>query len=416
MIARRLLVLTLVDLLALTPACGGNHAGTDASGGSDTGLGDGARDVATAADADPACANPGSVPALRLQLIASGLAQPLIVVQPPGSSDLYVVEKPGRIVIIRNGSVLATPFLDVTAEVNIPNAQAEGGLLGLAFAADYVTSGRFFVYLSLKAQVSPAKPTRVAVREYHRSTNPDVASAAPVRDLIDAQQDGYNSLGGTIAFGPDAALWLAMGDAAGMPSDAPTLTSRRGKMLRIDVNNPATPPAGNLGGAADPYVWDYGFRNPYRFSFDRVTHELYVADAGETRFEEVDLEPPNTGHRDYGWDRMEGMHCANGTTSCGAPGTLPIYERAHEPTYSVIIGGYVYRGSMACLRGRYIFAVFGVGKVLSFVWTGAAVTSETELTTMFGQDLTLLVGFGEDLAGELYFVTLDGAVYKLIAA
>jgi glucose/arabinose dehydrogenase len=407
---RQLLVLTMVA------ACGGGHAATDASGGGDSAVGDGARDVGVSTDGDPSCANPGSIPPVKLQQVVTGLTQPLIVVQPPGSTDLYVVEKPGRIKIIRNSSVVATPFLDVSAEVNIPDPSAEGGLLGLAFAADYVTSGRFFIYLSLKAQVAPAKPTRVAVREYRRSANPDIATPTPVRDLIDAQQDGFNSLGGTITFGPDGALWLAMGDAAAMPSDAPTLTSRRGKMLRIDVDNPTVAPAGNIGGSADPYVWDYGLRNPYRFSFDRLTHELYIADAGDTRFEEVNVEPPNMGHRDYGWDRMEGMHCRNGTTSCGAAGTLPIYERAHEPTFSVIIGGYVYRGSMSCLRGRYIFSMFGVGKVLSFIWTGAAVTSETELTNTFSQDLTNLVGFGEDFDGELYFVTLSGAVYKLVPA
>jgi glucose/arabinose dehydrogenase len=388
--------------------CSGGHAGHDAPT-DNTGTFDHPFD-----DADPACATPGVLPPLREQLVNGSLSKPVFVAQPPGSTDLYVVDKDGRIIINR-GAALATPFLDISGEVNIPDPNAEGGLLGLAFAPDYVTSGRFFIYATLKA--SAGKPNRVAVREYHRSTNPDVADPTPVADLIDAPQDGYNSMGGTIAFGPDGYLWLAMGDAAGMPSDAPTLTSRRGKVLRVDIDAPATPPPGGLGGGADPYVWDYGLRNPYRFSFDRKTHDLYIADAADTQFEEVDIEPPATGHRDYGWDRMEGMHCKDGSTSCGAPGTLPVYERPHETGFSVIIGGAVYRGdAMPCLRGHYIFGMFGTGRILSWAWDGTAVTSEVELTNMFNANLTNIVAFGEDQAGELYMVLLDGRIYEIVPA
>jgi len=324
-----------------------------------------------------------------------------------------VVEKAGRIRIVR-GTAIAATFLDLSAKMLIPAADAEGGLLGLEFAKDYPASGRFWVYGSFKADAGGGD--RAAIQEYHH-TSGDTADATLVRELIAYPQGGYNSLGGTIRFGPDGNLWLATGDGASSPTIAQDLTSRGGKVLRIDVDHPGTPPAGGLGGSADPYVWDYGLRNPYRFSFDRLTHELYLADAGDTRYEEVNIEAPNVGHHDFGWDRLEGKHCIDGTTTCNM-GTLPQYDRAHASSFSVIIGGSVYRGSaMPCLRGRYLFGIFGTGALLSFVWSGGAITSETDLTDHLGSvDLTNVTSIVEDQAGELYITTIDGALYKLVPA
>jgi glucose/arabinose dehydrogenase len=384
--------------LLLLAACGddGGKAKKDAGDGS--GSDDGRR-----ADADPACANPGSIPALHAQQIVAGLVEPLYVAQPPGSTDLYVVQKAGTIKIVRAGSILPTPFLTVSDIAVLPD---EGGLLGLAFAADYVTSGRFFVYLTL------AGPNRSAVREYKRSTgNPDVANATPVVELVSATSSGYD-IGGTLAFGPDGKLYVGIGDASNA-ADSQDLSSRHGKMLRIDIDTPGTAPSGNLAGA-DPFVWDYGLRNPFRFSFDRQTGDLYIGDAGDDDYEEVDVEPPATGHRNYGWDVMEGKHCNEGTT-CTITGTLPTYERPHDAGYSVLIGGNVYRGAaMPCLRGRYIFGALGIGHVFSWVLDGGAVTSESELTDMIAVDVTNLTGFGEDQAGEMYFVTMDGKLYEIV--
>jgi glucose/arabinose dehydrogenase len=395
MIMERLLVALMV-----VAACGddGGTARKDARDG-DGQLGDGRH-----ADADPACANPGSIPALHAQQVVAGLTQPLYVTQPPGSTDLYVVEKGGTIKIVRGGSILPTPFLTVTDIAVLPD---EGGLLSVAFAPDYVTSGRFFVYLTLSG------PNRSAVREYKRSTgNPDVATATPVVELVSETSSGYD-IGGTLAFGPDGKLYVGIGDAAN-PPDAQNLSSRHGKILRVDVDTPGTAPAGNLAGG-DPFVWDYGLRNPFRFSFDRQTGDLYIGDAGDDDYEEIDVEPPATGHRNYGWDVMEGKHCNEGT-SCTTTGTQPTYERAHDAGYSVLIGGNVYRGAaMPCLRGRYIFGAFGIGHVFSWVLDGGVVTSESELTDMIAVDVTNLTGFGEDQAGELYFVTMDGKLYAIVA-
>jgi glucose/arabinose dehydrogenase len=398
-------------VIAVIGCGGGGHAGDDASSGDDSSNSDGMH------DGDTTCGDPAATFTVHAQPIAStGLDQPVYVQQAPGNdTDLYVVEKPGKIVIVRNGSVLATPFLDVTALVNIPFQDAEGGLLGLAFAHDYATSGRFFIYLSVK---DPAP--HVAVQEYHRSAgNPDVSDPTAVQDLIDIPHSGGNSLGGTIAFGPDGYLWLGTGDAAAMPSPAPDPTTQLGKMLRIDIDHPSTPPPNGIGGTADPFVWDYGLRNPYRFSFDRTNHDLYIADAGEDLFEEVDIEAPAQGHFDYGWDRMEGTHCRNGTQNCPPASQPPKYDQQHGASFSVIIGGASYRGTaIPAMRCHYIFAVFGAGRILSFVWDGNAVGHFAELSDMFSDvDVLQVTSIVEDNAGELYMTSMTGNagnLYKIV--
>lgn len=394
-------------LVVVLAGCGGDkkHPG-DAPGSGSDGPGS---DSGSNVDADLSCAGVSTtVPALHGQTVVTGLNQPLYVAQPPGSTDLYVVEKPGTIHIVRAGAIVPTAFLDVTADVNIPSSSSEGGLLGLAFHPGYQTNGRFFVFLSLKT------PDRVAVREYHRSANPDVADPTVVGEPIAIPNGGYNELGGTVLFGPDGKLWVGTGDAGQMPSPSPDTTSRLGKMLRVDPDNPTTAPSDNLGGSADPYVWDYGLRNPYRFSFDRATHYLYIGDAGDTKQEEVDVEAPAMGHQDYGWDRWEGTVCAT-TTPCDPPGTAPVYTRPHEASFSVIIGGNVYRGAaLPQLRGRYIFSIYALaGSVLSFVYCGGQVTSQVDMTNSFA-DTAYITGFGEDNAGELYYTTGGGALYQIV--
>lgn len=421
----------LLALLVL--GCGGGGAGQDASprdggpgdarlvdaGPADGGGADGPATDAAVVDAGPApdasaCATPGVIPSLRaVRVTTDALTKPVLVAQPAGSADLYVVEEPGRIRIVRGGHVLPTPFLDVSAHVNFPFPSAEGGLVGLAFHPGYATNGRFFVFVTLKA--SGGKPDRVAIEEYRRSPgNPDVASAAPVAELLFAPHYGGNHVGGMIAFGPDGYLWAGVGDAAAEPSQAEDLSARVGKILRVDVDHPATPPPGALAGA-DPYVWDYGLRNPYRFAFDRVTGELFVGDAGDNLYDEVDVEAPGVGHHDYGWPRLQGTHCTSGAATCGPPGTPPAYERPHGAGYSVLIGGAVYRGAaIPCLQGRYLFAVFGTGQLLSFVAQGGAATAFADLSSMFADASVLMVtSISEDAAGELYLTTIEGNLYRI---
>jgi len=386
-------------------ACGGDHA-NKAIGPVD-GISEGDPD----AFVDPECTTPGVLPALKAQtLVSTGLTKPVYVAQPPGSTDLYIVEEEGHIVILRNGAVLPTAFLDIP-DTQLP-VNGEGGLLSIAFHPDYATNGRFFTYGTVNEN------NQAVVREYHRSANPDVATATPVGDLISQPNDGNGNVGGTIVFGPDHYLYASAGDG-GDPPEAADLTSRRGKILRIDVDHPTVAPPGNLGSPADPFIWDYGLRNVFRMTFDRKTGELYLADAGDAKFEEVDIEKPSMGNKDYGWPRMEGDVCTNGTASCNQAGpppvTLPQYQRAHQTAYSVIIGGSVYRGgAMACLRGSYIYAVYGSeGHILTWQWNGTTVSPEVDLTDELNIDLDV-VGINEDQAGELYLVTLGGKVYKLV--
>jgi glucose/arabinose dehydrogenase len=313
---------------------------------------------------------------------------------------------------VRDGAILPTPFLDISASVNIPGDQAEGGLLGLAFAPDYATSGRFFVHFSSIA--SGELGERVAIVEFARSAgDPDVADPEPVLELLAAPHGGWNHVGGMIAFGADGYLYIAIGDAAaGSPSPARDPDSSLGKILRIDVDDPAVPPPGNVPGG-DPFVWDWGLRNPWRFSFDRATGDLYIGDVGQSSREEIDVEPAGTGNRDYGWDIMEGTECYAGS---GCPvGEPPVVEHPHDEASS-IIGGYVYRGTQApCLVGRYVYSDYGTARFFSFVWDGASATQPIELTDDLnpGAGIGQIVSFGEDADGELYVVTLTGRVYKI---
>ncbi len=395
----------LVILIALA-GCGGGGSTASDGGGSGSAMHDGAPGV----DADPACHTPGQLPAMKAQLVAQGFTQPIYIAQPTGSSDLYVVEKQGKIRILRNGSALATPFLTI-GDIQIPSQDAEGGLLSMAFHPSYATNGRFYTF-------STVTGNRAVIREYARSANPEVATATPVREVIAWNSDGGNNVGGTIVFGADGYLYVSAGDGANAP-EAMDLTSRRGKILRADVDAPATPPPGNLTtSGADPFIWDYGLRNPYRMAFDRQTHELYVGDAGDAKLEEVDIEPAGAGKRNYGWPVVEGNVCHDGSTTCAMAGTtLPQYTRPHAASYSALIGGSVYRGSaLPCLRGTYIFAIFGTeAHVLAWTWTGSAITNEQDLTATFNVDPDV-ISINEDATGELYLVTLGGNLYKIVPA
>ena len=398
----------LVVVMAVAACGGGNSASSDGGGsGSGSNVDDGGTPIV---DADPMCHTPGQLPAMKAQLVAQNFAQPVYVAQPVGSTDVYVVEKQGKIKIVRSGAALATPFLTVN-DIQIPSATAEGGLLSIAFHPSYATNGRFFAFETITGN-------QAVVREYARSASPDVATAEPVRTLISYGEDGNGNVGGTIVFGADGYLYISAGDGGNAP-EAQDLTSRRGKILRVDVDAPATAPPGNITtGGADPFIWDYGLRNPFRMAFDRQTHDLLIGDAGDTLREEVDIEPAGSGKHDYGWSIVEGNVCHDGTTTCNKAGTtLPQYTRPHQADYSALIGGSMYRGAaLPCLRGTYIFAIYGSeAHILSWSWTGAAIANEKDLTNTFNVDPDV-VSINEDSTGELYLVTLGGNLYKIVPA
>ncbi|MBI5533487.1 MAG: PQQ-dependent sugar dehydrogenase [Deltaproteobacteria bacterium] len=346
------------------------------------------------------------MPALKLTSIASGLSAPLFATSPAGDARLFVVEQGGRIRIIQGGAVLPTPFLDVSASIS---TGGERGLLGLAMHPGYASNGRFWInYTDTSGNT--------AVVEYKASTtDPNVADPQPVRVLLGIAQPFANHNGGMLAFGPDGYLYIGMGDggSGGDPQgNGQNPQSELGKILRVDVDSYPTPAPGNMPGG-NPHVWDMGVRNPWRFSFDRATGDLYIADVGQNAWEEVNVEPAGQGHRNYGWNTMEGTHCYQPSSGCSQAGlTLPVAEYSHDNGCS-ITGGYAYRGAaIPCLQGRYLYADYCSHRIWSFVWNGSAATDPKELTAELdpGDSIT---SFGEDAQGEAYVVTAAGTVYRI---
>ena len=350
-------------------------------------------------------------PGLRLSQVVSGLTRPLYVVSPPEDARLFVLEQTGAILVVVDGALLAEPFLDLSSLVS---CCGERGLLGLAFAPDYADSGRFIV------NYTDSEGSTV-VAEYAVSTgDPNVADPTEVRRFLTIEQPFGNHNGGMVEFGPDGFLYVGMGDggAAGDPIEAgQDPQSKLGAMLRLDIDRHPEPPEGNLPGA-DPDVWAIGLRNPWRFSFDRATGDLYIADVGQNAFEEVHVSPAGQGSGNYGWDIMEGFACFEPRQNCDQTGLfLPAVAYGRDEGIS-ITGGYVYRGAaIPDLAGWYLYADFGSNRVWALQWSPDAVV-DTEITDDIDPDRILrgVSSFGQDAAGELYVVSYqDGIVYRVDA-
>jgi glucose/arabinose dehydrogenase len=341
--------------------------------------------------------------------VGEGLQQPLFVASPADPRRLFVLEQPGRVRLLLDGELLPQPFLDLTDRVS---CCGERGLLGLAFHPGYSGNGRFFVnYTDSNGDT--------VVAEYARSAgDPARADPAAIRILLQIDQPFPNHNGGMLAFGPDGFLYIGTGDggAGGDPlNHAQNLSSKLGKLLRIDVDRHPEPPPGNLAGA-DPDVWAYGLRNPWRFSFDRATGDLYIGDVGQNRFEEVSVAGSGEGSGNYGWPIMEGLHCFRPNSGCDEAGLiLPAVEYPLNPECSVI-GGYVYRGgAIPGLVGRYLYGDHCSNRIWSFRWRDDEPVEHIELTEdLDARDLLAgLSSFGEDAAGELYVTSLGGRVYRV---
>jgi glucose/arabinose dehydrogenase len=379
---------------------------------------------------------------LRSRVYASGFTLPVGFVQDPTDRDVqFVVEQGGRIRVVRNGVVLPADFLDLSATVS---KGGERGLLGLAFAPDYATSGRFFVNFTDLAG-------NTVVARFLRSTNPAVADFASRFDLHWGGAGGptfiaqpfANHNGGNLAFGPDGFLYIGLGDggSANDPNHrAQNPTELLGKMLRIDVNVPdghpsgyEVPPSNPFVGAGPPgtrpEIWSFGLRNPWRYSFDDParggTGALLIGDVGQGQFEEIDYQPPNRGGRNYGWRNREGAHDYIAMPPPAySPLIDPIYEYGRNVGQSVT-GGYVYRGLGLgpSHRGRYFFADFVAGRVFSLTLIVDPTTGEADFTNVIehtaelGGSLGNISSFGVDGAGELYFVGYSsGSIRKIVSA
>ncbi|MDQ7848939.1 MAG: PQQ-dependent sugar dehydrogenase [Armatimonadota bacterium] len=351
-------------------------------------------------------AAPGVV--IRLQPLVAGLSAPVHLTHSgDGSGRLFVVEQAGVIRLIRDGRLLPRPFLDIRRRVV---SGGEMGLLSVAFHPQYARTGRLFVNYT-----ADGGSLRTVIAEYRVSAgDPDLADPAE-RVLLEISQPFRNHNGGLNIFGPDGMLYIGMGDggSAGDPlNNGQRLDTLLGKLLRIDVDGgtpyrvPPDNPFVDRGGAR-PEIWAYGLRNPWRFSFDRGSGRLFLADVGQNRWEEIDLIEKGGN---YGWRIMEGAHCFDPPEGCSRAGLiLPIAEY-RTSLGCAVTGGHVYRGSrIPDLMGRYLFADYCGGQLWSLRESGGRWVMETLLATELQ-----ISSFGEDQAGELYVVDHRGAVYRIV--
>jgi len=365
----------------------------------------------------PSCDVVEGQPPLGLVEVATGFDMPVYVTSPPGDPRLFVLEKTGAVRIIEDGLVLPEPFLDVSVP-SITELGDERGLLGLAFHPDYAQNRKLYVFYT-----DPGSDT--VVEQYLASeANPNLADPASATEVFFLDDFAGNHNGGTIQFGPDGYLHIGIGDGgnANDPMDyGQNLDVAFGKILRIDVDElPYTIPADNpFAGATAGLdeVWAYGLRNPWRWSFDRMTGDLYIGDVGQGAWEEWNVEPAGSpGGVNYGWNDREGAHCFEPDPGCATDGRVdPVYEVSQDEGVCSAIGGYVYRGcQMPGYHGTYFFADYCAGWVRSFTWDGAGgYDNFTEWPSLGGGGD--LVSFGEDANGELYLVRQDtGQIMRIV--
>ncbi len=369
----------------------------------------------------------GGAPSIMLTPLPGSLSSPVQVTNAhDGTNRLFVVEQTGTIRIYENGSLLATPFLDISSLITCCGEQ---GLLSVAFHPNYASNGSFYVYYINNI----ASPGDVTIARYSVSSgDPNVADPnSALIVLVVPHPTNSNHNGGQLFFGPtDGYLYIGTGDGGSggdPPNNAQNLQVLLGKILRIDINGGGHMPCGQstlmpyLIPASNPFagsvpgcdeIWAYGMRNPWRFSFDRATTDLLIGDVGQNLYEEVDFQPASsTGGENYGWRLMEGFHCYNPSSNCNdGTLTLPILEHTHSAGWCAIIGGYRYRGTaIPGLVGTYVYSdnclgdIYGATQAGDGSWSTALVKSTTYSVS----------GFGEDEAGEVYVCDLGGKIYRI---
>jgi glucose/arabinose dehydrogenase len=356
--------------------------------------------------------------AVDIQPLVEGLQRPTFITSAGDGTDrLFVVEQVGRIRIIENGKLRAEPFLNIQSKVT--TGGNEQGLLGLAFHPDYKNNGLFYVNYSRKGNGDNV------IEQYQVSADSNLADANSARVLLTIPGLEPNHNGGMLAFGPDGYLYIGAGDGGGAgdrhgtQGNGQSLNTLLGKILRIDVNGePYKVPSNNpfvSQNGAQPEIWAYGLRNPWRFSFDRATDDLYIADVGQNSQEEVDFQPASSqGGENYGWRIFEGTRCYDAGLNCDQSGLVPpIATYSHDLGCS-ITGGYVYRGKQyPQLVGQYFFADYCTG----IVWASSRDASGKWNTRQIGKFDDTISSFGEDAAGELYVVGHgSGTIYRLVSS
>jgi glucose/arabinose dehydrogenase len=405
----------------------GGEGGTSSGGTGGSGGSGGSGNLLSCGMPEPA-ENPGvtcynaAPPALKLtQVLAQGeIFAPVRLVSPPGDSErMFVVTREGIIYIIKNGTLLSTPFVDLSDETTNNSGEAEHGLLGMAFDPNFATNRKVWVHYNQDADPYISITASILVSE----DNHDVADLDSLDPLFEVDQPYGNHKGGMIEFGPDHCLYVSFGDGGSQDDpqgNGQNTTEPLGAILRLD------PTTGNgaIGnpGYADARIWMYGLRNPWRYSFDRVTGDMYIGDVGQGSWEEIDVAPAGTGDLNFGWDVLEGTHSHQG--GVGTPGMrAPAREYQHgngENQGNSVTGGYVYRGTaIPNLVGRYIYGDFKSSRFWTFTYTGEnagapQICDQYEITTDL-DDANGPTAFGEDANGELYILTLNGAIYRIDA-
>jgi glucose/arabinose dehydrogenase len=339
---------------------------------------------------------------VRLVQVAE-LQQPVAMAVRPGDRAVYVAEQTGAVRALRGGEADPTPVVDISDQVT---AGGEQGLLGLAFSPD----GRF-LYLNYTDTDGDSRIAELTMRG--RQADP-----GSLRQLLRVDDPFANHNGGQLAFGPDRLLYIAFGDGGGGGDplgSGQSLDTLLGKILRIDPRPaggrpyrvpPDNPFVGRDG--ARPEIWSYGLRNPWRFSFDPASGDMWIGDVGQNAWEEIDHEPAGEGGRNYGWNRREGRHSFDGERPAGA--VEPVIEYGREGGACTVIGGSVYWGRrIPGLRGAYLYGDYCAGWVRAARVRGGRVAEQRDL----GLSVPNLTSFGVDAAGELYAMSLAGPVYRL---
>lgn len=369
---------------------------------------------------------PTSSSAIATIKVAGNLTQPLHVCSPPGDDRLFIVEQRGKIKILQHGVVLPTPFLDISAKVD---NGTYGGLLGMAFHPNYASNGYFYVNYT-----NTSGNTRI-VRYQVSPSNPNAANPQSETFILSISQPTDIHNGGNLAFGPhDGYLYIAMGD--GGPGNDPNERGQNpgtllGKILRIDVDNGnpyAIPPDNPFVGVSGyrPEIWAMGVRQPWGLSFDALTHDMWMADVGETEWEEVNFQPASSaGGENYGWSVMEGPDCMDDPDGCAEENfVLPIHAYGHVGGLCSINGGAVYRGQLIpSLHGAYFFADYCTSRIWSFRYDDESVTDlverTQELEPVGALGFDFISAIGTDSEGEMYIVDWTptpgaGEIYKIV--
>ncbi len=355
-----------------------------------------------------------STHSMMLEQVGDQFKSPVYVTSTSGDPRLFVVEQAGRIRVVKNGSAIAAPFLDISSRVK---SGGEQGLLSMAFHPDYSHNGFFFVNFT-------DKHGDTHVERFKVSANPDVADTITAVLVLKIDQPYGNHNGGLVMFGPDGMLYIGMGDggAAGDPKgNGQNRNALLGKILRINVNRvaPYSVPVGNPyanGVDGRPEIWATGIRNPWRFAFDRSAGLLYIADVGQNEIEEIDVVQASRAGVNYGWNTIEGDACYRASSGCNRAGLeMPALTYRHTGGACSVTGGFVYRGrKLPSIAGHYFYADYCAGWVRSFKYENGSATDKRDWK--LSENIGHIVSFGEDSSGELYIVSENGKIFRIVGA